>query len=105
MARAQLTCLLEECLADFLRLIRPPWTPLGAVAKGLASYFKALLYHWDIEAPPAPAMIPLDLLLMDQELQTILDTHCHGATSANLCLIPSHCLCHLLLPALSMLAP
>ena len=49
-------------------------------------------------------MVPLDPLLMGQELQIILDIHYQGAASMGLCLVPSHCLRDLPLPVLDMLA-
>ena len=104
-ARAQLPHLLKERPADFWRLLSPPRAPVGATAEDLASHFEALLYRQDVEAPAAPAVVPLDPPLMGQELQTILDTHYRGAASAGLCPVPSHCLCHLPLPVLDMLAP
>ena len=104
-AHAQLPRLLKERPADFWRLLSPPWAPVGATAENLASYFEALLYHQDVEALDALAVVLLDPPLMGQELQTILDTHYWGAASAGLCPIPSHCLRHLPLPVLNMLAP
>ena len=85
--------------------MRPPRTPISATAEGLAAHFQALLYREEVEAPDAPAVVPLDPPLTGQELQTILDTRYRGAASAGLCPVPSHCLRHLPLPALDVLAP
>ena len=104
MARAQLPRLLKECLTDFWRLFSPPRALVGATAQDLASHFEALLHHRDVEAPDAPAVFLLDTPLIGQELQTILDTGYRGAASAGLCPVPSHCLHHLPLPALEVLA-
>ena len=104
-AFVQLPRLLKERPADFWRLLSPPQAPVGATTEDLASHFEALLYRQDVEAPPTPAVVPLDPLLTGQELQTILDTHYWGAASTGLCPVPSHCLCHLPLPVLDMLAP
>ena len=103
-ARAQLPRLLKERPADFWHLPSPPQTPVGATAKDLASHFEALLYRQDVEALAAPAVVPLDPPLTGQELQTILNTRYQGAASAGLCPVPSHCLCHLPLPVVDMLA-
>ena len=73
--------------------------------KRLSSHFEALLHHWDIEAPAAPALVPFDPPLMGLELLTILNTHCPGATSAGLYPVSSYCFCYLPLPALNMLTP
>ena len=105
LARAQLPRLLKERPADFWRLLSPPRAPVGVTAQDLASYFETLLHHRDVEAVAAPAVVPLDPPLMGQELQTILDTRYRGAASAGLCPVPSHCLHHLPLPALEVLAP
>ena len=103
-ARAQLPRLLKERPADFWRLLSPPRAPVGATAEDLASHFEALLYRQDVEAPAAPAVVPLDPSLKGQELQTILDTRYRGAASVGLCPVPSHCLHHLPLPVLDILA-
>ena len=103
-ARAQLPRLLKERPTNFWRLLSPPQAPVGATAEDLASYFDALLYRQNVEAL-ATAVVPLDPPLTCQELQTILDTHYRGAASAGLCPVPSHCLRHLPLPVLDMLAP
>ena len=76
---------------------------MGATGQDLASHFEALSYHKDVETLAALVVVPLDPPLTGQELQTILDSHYQGAAIANLCLVPSHCLCHLPLPALDML--
>ena len=102
-AHSQLPCLLKERPADFWRLLTPPWAPVGATAEDLASHFEALLYHQDVEAPAALAVVLLVTILPGQELQTILDTHYQGAASTGLCPVPSYCLCHLPLPVLEML--
>ena len=78
---------------------------MGATSQDLAPHFKALLHHRDVETLAALAVVLLDPPLMGQELQTILDTRYQGAASAGLCLVPSHCLRHLPLPALKVLAP
>ena len=103
-AHAQVPRLLKERPANFWRLLSPPQAPVGATAEDLASHFEALLYRQDVEAPAAPVVAPLDPPLTGRELQTILDTHYQGAASAGLCPVPSHCLRHLPLPVLDMLA-
>ena len=55
------------------------------MAKGLASHFVALLYHWDVEVLAVSTMVPISLPLMGQELQTILATHYPRAACAGLC--------------------
>ena len=104
-ARAQLPRLLKERPADFWHLLSPPQAPVDATAEDLASHFESLLYRQDVEAPAAPAVAPHDPPLIGWELQTILDNRYRGAAGAGLCPVPSHCLHHLPLPVLDMLAP
>ena len=58
MARAQLSHLLKEHPTDFWRLLSPPWAPVGATVKALASHFEALLYHGDLKAPAVVLLDP-----------------------------------------------
>ena len=78
---------------------------MGATVEDLASHFEVLLYHQDVKALAAPAIVLIDPFMMVQELKTILDTQYWGAASTELCPATSHFLCHLPLPALNMLVP
>ena len=67
-ARTQLPHQLKECPANFWLLLSPPCALVGAMVEELAAQFDAFLYCQDVEAPVAPAVVPLNPPLTGLEL-------------------------------------